>query len=198
MNFPFFLFPLLVAVLQHFSPAETNQQPIIVVEKVFCDSKLKFGEKLIIRMGSGKSEKVSPTKNYDLKDFIKLSDAEKLSIVVLLLKNRDDKAETCLFPFNYNYSKKNKPNDKKTPLSKSFSIQIDALYMINRLCFSEAPDYTNPVIINTETGEELNNNSAAISEYYKVYDKWLEECLQKGVIDKTFPFTTNKYRWFNN
>lgn len=194
MNLSFFLFPFLIAI---FSQRQTQEKLNISVEKVSCDSKFKFGEKLVIRIGSGKEEKVSPLKNYDLKDFIKLTDAEKLSIVAQLLKYRDDNSETCLLPFNFNYSKNNKSNTQKSPAAKAFSIKVDALYMINRLCFFEAPYYTWPVIVDARTGAEVNDNAAAISEYYKVYDEWLKECLQKGVIDKVFPFNTNTYKWYH-
>lgn len=67
-------------------------------------------------------------------------------------------------------------------LSKRYSIQIDALFHFNRICFGQyAQRYSPfPVLYDNQTQQEINNDADKIREVFNIYHHWFDECKIKG------------------
>lgn len=173
-----------------------NSTENVRIEKHVCDHGSFSGAKLIIHVQHGNAEKTSKFNNYGFAGLSGLSDALKLQIVEKLLQYKYDTAEVCLPVSNYGYEGYENTSKEK-PLSKKFNIQVDALYSINRLCFPHASSfyYCFPVVFDTRTGKEVNNDYDAIRAFFEVYEKWFEEVKKSRTIGKEFPFNTGRYIW---
>ncbi len=170
-----------------------GQSQIITVEKRVCSS--GNGYKLFLLLKEGDSILMSNT-FYDLKGFTTLADSIKLQIVRRLLNYKTDSSRCCLpvsgYVHNYNEGCTGSPN------SKYYNIQIDALFMINRLCFSKLSDrYScHPVLYDTKEKNEINDSVNLITNVFGEYEKWYMECKSKGKIGDYFPFNDGRYVWF--
>lgn len=133
---------------------------------------------------------------YELDGFTTLHDTIKLEIIKELLEFEKDTSRCCLRVSGYVYS--GMEGCKGSPHSTYFTIQVDALFMINRLCFSRLTDLysCHPVLYDTLEQEEINTRPDLIAEVYKKYRKWYQECKAKGYIGKYFPFNDGRYVWY--
>lgn len=194
---PFFVLLLTnIACGQYIKDAASSAIKVNV-EKKDCENKNVKTSKLIISLKKGNVEKISKANNYGLTEFIGLNDSIKLRIVEKLLQFRDDTTLVCINVSNYGYQGyENTCNIK--PETKQYSIQVEALYIINKLCFPHASSfyYCYPVLFDTLTGKEINRNYSAIKEVFEIYEKWFMETKFKEQISKDFPFNGGRYIWY--
>lgn len=114
----------------------------------------------------------------------------KIHFIKQLLKYKSDSALVCFPPFTYK-------SHNDTVFSKNYTIQIDALYLINVVCF----DYLTinyspcPILYDTATNEEINYNQIKLKEVFDIYENWFELNKKTGFTDYSFPLLNSKYRW---
>lgn len=165
----------------------------ITVEKRYCPS--QNGYKLFIHLRNTDSI-LSSTTFYDLKGFTSLNDDIKLKIIRKLLQYKNDTSKCCLPVSGYihNYNE----GCSGTPKSKYYDTQIDALFIINRLCFSQLTDrYScHPVLYDTQDKKEINDSPNLIAKVFMEYEKWYNECNSSEKIGEYFPFNVGRYVWF--
>ena len=128
--------------------------------------------------------------------FNTLPDSIKLVIVKQLLSFENDTSLCCYLvqelPFDGN------DGCCRSPQGKRYRIQIDALYIINAICFRRSRSYSCvPMIMDTLTRKCVNENQVVIHEVYQQYWEWYYDCLKKGKIDSYFPFNDGRYKWKN-
>lgn len=165
------------------------------VEKRECEYKGVKGFKLILHYKNGDVEKMSKVNNYGLTEFVGLSDAVKLQFVEKLLEYQNDSSIVCIPVNNYGYAGyENTCNDK--PISKTYTIQLDALYLINKICYPNAASfyYCFPALVDVNSGKEINTNAKDLSGVFPLYKNWFAEA--RGSIGGDFPFNKGKYCWF--
>jgi hypothetical protein len=126
--------------------------------------------------------------------FNTLPDSIKLVIVKQLLYFENDTSLCCYLvqelPFDGNDGRCGCPQGKR------YRIQIDALYIINAICFDGSRSYSCvPMIMDTLARKCVNENQAVIHEVYQKYWEWYYDCLKKGRIDLYFPFNDGRYKW---
>lgn len=191
---PFILSTLCSCAQQHIVTGNYTEN--VRIEKRACDQGSLSGAILIIHVQDGNTERTSRFNNYGFAELSGLSDILKLQIVGQLLQYKHDTSQVCLPIRNYGYEGYEN-TCKEKPASKGFDIQIDALYSINRLCFPHASSfyYCFPVVFDSQTGNEANNDYKAIQDFFEVYEKWFEDVKKRGQIGKDFPFNTGRYRW---
>ena len=128
--------------------------------------------------------------------FNTLPDSIKLVIVKQLLSFENDTSLCC-------YLVQELPFDGidgrcGCPQGKRYRIQIDALYIINAICFTWSRSYSCvPMIMDTLARKCVNENQVVIHEVYQKYWEWYSDCLKKGRIDSYFPFNDGRYVWKN-
>ncbi len=130
------------------------------------------GEKLVVELNIGDSMIVTPDQDYYLHKIRPLSDSVKLAVIGKLLQYKNDTSLCALRVYKYNYNGYETVCARK-PKSFRFPIQVDALYMINIIVAQEKASFCScfPVVVNTQTGEEINMNPKLIEEYYSIYEK---------------------------
>lgn len=175
----------------------TGQNGKYSIEKKHCVYDNKYsGSKLIIHYDNDTTHKVSDTWDYGLEQFINLPDMEKLTIIGKLLDFENDIDTCCLRVVSRGFN--GIEGCRGVAKSKRFNLQIDALYMINRLAWPKMIEryscYT--ALVDTLTHEEINNQPEKIKILFQDYRKWYNERLAKGYIGKYFPFNDGRYAWF--
>jgi len=170
----------------------------ICIEKRECQYRMERGYKLILCLKLEDKTIMTGQSNYFLTDFLNLSDSLKLQIVGKLLLFRGDTSIVCIPVSNYGYEGyENTCNPN--PKSKKFPVQLDALYLINKLCFPHSASfyYCYPVLMDTITENEVTTeNYLAIENIYEVYERWYDTVKRNGLIEKEFPFNIGRYVWF--
>lgn len=168
----------------------------IYVEKKECKNNFK-GYKLVLNYKSDTVQQTSFTYGYDLNYFISLDESKKLLLIEALLKYENDTSHCCMkiigYSLNGNEGCRGVPKNVK-----QFTIQVDALFMINRLCWPKLMELysCSPVLYDTKLKKEINSNQEKIKCVFKDYEKWFEECKVKGKITKYFPFNDGRYVWY--
>lgn len=173
------------------------QGDTLFVEKSECLFMNKYkGSKLVLHYKDDTLQKESFTYGYDLEYFIKLSDDKKLLLIENLLRYENDTALCCLDVIGHSFN--GIEGCRGVPKSKRYTIQIDALYMINRLCWPGLMEFYScyNVLYDTKTDKEINSDPSKIECVFKEYKKWYEECKAIGRIPKYFPFNDGRYVWY--
>jgi hypothetical protein len=179
-----------------FSTSVWSQADTFYVEKKECTNSF-HGNKLVLSYKNDTAFHSSFIYGYDLSFFISLDDNKKLLLVEKLLEYEDDTSHCCMkigtFSFNGNEGCRGTPKDVKT-----FTIQVDALFMINRLCWPKLMELysCSPVLYDKRLGKEINSSPDKIKCVFKEYKKWYAECKAQGKIGKYFPFNDGRYVWY--
>lgn len=125
-----------------------------------------------------------------------LKDREKLQLIKRLLEFGGDTTRHVgrVFPVYY------APNARSirfSPKSKYFTIEICALYFIDRIAYGIYSDYYSPapVLYDNEEGIEINDNPEKVRIVFDAYRKWFEECIKNEEIPEYFPFNDGRYVW---
>jgi hypothetical protein len=169
----------------------------ISVVKESCTFENYMGQKLVIHVKTGDQELVSNKVNFNLSKFNVLDFDTKLKIIEKLLSFKNDTMTACLPVRSYGYNGIEN-TCQGNPRTKRFSVQVEALYLINQLAFPNASSfyYCFPVIIDCRTNKEVNDDLQAVKSLYEIYETWYSEIKRTGKIDGDFPFNTINYKWY--
>ncbi len=189
---------LLFLILGYVKPAAAQVEHISVQKDTcFHDVDKIDGHKLVIIVKARDTTISTPKDFYDLDGIIGLSDSIKLNIIEQLLKFKNDQSICCRKVGKYYYEGIERTCIGK-PKSQIYSIQIDALYLINKIVHPYGTSMYScfPVVVNRETQKEINDCPELIVDYYRIYEKFFEEAKKTNVISNNFNFNTIKYAWF--
>ena len=188
----FFAALLLVGVLNCY-----GQVPVVRVTKKKCTYDKKYsGEKLIIQYNVDTINLESPVE-YWLDSFITLPDSGKLLIIEKLLEYENDTSLCCMNVVNRSFNGIEGCRGKPKGVTR-YTIQIDALFMINRLCWPKWMELYSctPVLYDNKLKKSINNDPKKIKIVFAEYRKWFLERKSKGKIGYYFPFNTGRYGWY--
>jgi hypothetical protein len=173
-----------------------GQQSRFSIEKRQCSLGSNQGYKLILHFDSASLHVVSFPYNYDLGYFIDQPDSVKLLLIGQLLKYENDTDQCCLNVVAHLYNGIAGCSSPELQ-SKHYGIQIDALYMINRLCWPKLMElyscYT--ALYDTASSVDINEDPVKIGLVVKEYRAWYETCKRRGKISPYFPFNDGPYIW---
>lgn len=172
-----------------------SQKESLSVDKKSCQLNKNKGHKIILVHKTQNEIYTSDPYSYDLSHFIKLDDSSKLVLIDMLLKYENDTSLCCLDVIAHAFN--GIEGCKGDPVSKRYSLQVDALYMINRLSWPKMMELYScyNVLYDTLTKKEINQDPAKIKILFAEYNEWFTESKKKGKIDKYFPFNTGRYVW---
>ncbi|WP_293917904.1 hypothetical protein [Sphingobacterium sp. UBA5789] len=126
-----------------------------------------------------------------------LTDLEKLELIKCLLKFEGDTTihPGMVHPLYFGDNARN--NIRFSPKSKYFTIEIDALYFVNRIAYGTYTDYYSPAPVLYDNIEkvEINDCPQKVKLVFSEYKKWFDECIKMGKIPKYFPFNDGRYVW---
>jgi len=166
------------------------------VEKIKCMCQNTNGYKLILHYKNQASDLQSFAYGYGLEKFIMLNDSCKLILIKDLLSYSSDTSVCCLDIVANSFNGIEGCRGEEYN-ADHYSIQIDALFMINRLCWPKLMElyscYT--VLYDTLKKVDINNDPAKIEIVFQEYKKWLQDCQRKGKIPRYFPFNDGRYVW---
>jgi len=79
----------------------------------------------------------------------------------------------------------------------NYPVNVDALYHINFIFFGFYAGYYAPfpVLYDTVTNEEINNDINKVKEVYRYYKEWHEQCKKNNFKNYSFPLLNTRYRW---
>jgi len=117
---------------------------------------------------------------------------EKIEILEQLLGFEGDTSLCSQTVCRYGYSTIAKP------LTVTYTIQIDALYLITLLTVSSHSPYycPYPVLVDKTTGEEINNNPVKLKEVFDIYTAWIAENKKHDFKNYGLPLKGSKYEWY--
>ena len=174
-----------------------GQSSKVLISKDTCTYNKKYsGYKLIIQYDTDTTQLKSEFHPW-LNNFIKLPDSIKFLIIEKLLEFENDSSLCCMPATNYSFNGidgcRDKPND-----IKRYTIQIDALFMINRLCWPTLMELysCSHVLYDNITKKTINHEPTKIKFVFEEYRKWFLEQKTKGKIDRYFPFNDGRYTWY--
>lgn len=128
-----------------------------------------------------------------------LTDIEKLQLISCLLDFEGDttKHPGNVLPIYLGNNAKN--NVRFSPKSKYFTIEINALYFIDRIAYGEFSDFYSPapVLYDNIDNMEINDSPDKIKIVFDSYKKWFQECMLIGEISKYFPFNDGRFVWLH-
>lgn len=176
-----------------FSSIVFAQTETTFVEKISCSIQNEYnGFKLVINYKN--SDTSFSVQQYS---YVQLGNEAKLKLVGQLLKFTKDTSLSCKQVRSYNFN--GNEGCRGFPDSvKRYSIAIEALYTINRICWPKLTELysCSPVLYDTKKKRVINDDPKAICCFVKEYETWYEECQKKGTIPKYFPFNKGRYTWF--
>lgn len=89
---------------------------------------------------------------------------------------------------------------KREPESKQYSLQINALILINYIAFSSNGFYYSPypLLYNKKTETEICCNGKELILVIEIYNEWFRHLERNGFIDYCYPLADNQYEWFGS
>ena len=174
-----------------------GQQPKIQIIKKKCTYDRKYSGEKIIMHYQDDSLNLTSANEYWLNSFIKLPDSIKFLLIEKLLKCENDTALCCMNVVTRSFN--GIEGCGGTPKSvKRYTIQVDALYIINRLCWPGSMDFYSctPVLYDSKQQKSINNDQKKIKIVFAAYKKWFAECKTNGKIGRYFPFNDGRYVWY--
>ena len=136
-------------------------------------------------------------KYYDYASIYKLQDSIKLKVVEYLLHFASDTSNSCSsvqsydnfeYPGCYNVS----------PVSKNFSIIIEALFIINRIAYNPVTYRIGcyPVLYDSEKKQEINNNNCLINLMVEHYREWFKMYKKTGKLPDYHFLNDGRIKWW--
>ncbi|NIG55774.1 hypothetical protein [Chitinophaga sp. Cy-1792] len=172
----------------------------IRVEKVACKDEHtnRQGCKLVISIDMGDTVLYYGRDSYFQGGIPFISDSARMAIIEQLLCFRGD-TTTCCFPVRKFYYESIERICHPKAKSTTYSTQIDALFMINRIVYPEGVSLCScqPVVMNPKTGKEMNNQHAFVAAYFDVYERCLKLARETGSLKNSFAFNTDQYAWLD-
>jgi hypothetical protein len=117
----------------------------------------------------------------------------KIELLAELLKFEGDTSLCSKTVCNYGHVEESKPK------TKTYTTQIDALYLLTILTASSFSPYycPYPVLIDAVTGEEINNNPEKIKEVFSIYRQWFTDNAQHNFENYNLPLRIgSRYEWY--
>lgn len=135
------------------------------------------------------------TANCFFKEVTVLPDSTKLKLLEELLYYTSDTTK-CYNPV-INLSN-HYETIKKSPTSKEYNLQIDALLLMNYIAFSsDAFKYSPfPLLYDKITGNEIFYTSKELNSIIRIYKTWFNKLKQKGFSNYNYPLFDKRYEWF--
>ncbi|CAM1362491.1 hypothetical protein TPENAI_30028 [Tenacibaculum litopenaei] len=110
-------------------------------------------------------------------DFLKFSDKDKILMIEELLSFEGD-SRISSSPFS---SYNNLSSQIYTGKSKKHSVQVESLFLINKIFFEKPFNYSSmPVLLDNNTKEEYTVDEESISQVFLAYKKWLSKVKEIG------------------
>lgn len=130
--------------------------------------------------------------NYSIDPVIRASDSLKIKMLDELLEAAGDTSVCCKTVQRYGGKRKSEP------FSKTYNLQIDALFTFNFIAFGvNARQYAPyPVLYDTVTNTEINNDVHKINEVVALYKEWYMSVSKGGFKNYAFPLINTRYRWY--
>jgi hypothetical protein len=174
------------------------QPDTLVATKVACECNfrsykisIKETKEVVLNSTANKLYKGAEICDYNYLGLYRATDQMKINLISSLLLFKGDTTTVCLETRLFSV--------KKTgPLqSRTYPIEVDALFNINFICFSRAtPIYSPcPVLYDTVTNEEINYDNEKLAEVYAIYEKWFADCQKNQFKNYPFPLSDTRYRW---
>jgi hypothetical protein len=122
------------------------------------------------------------------------ADSLKIPILQQLLRAIDDTSICC------NKVERYGAKAGKAPVSKRYTLQIDALYIFNFVAFGVYAKHYSPypILLDTVSGMEVNDDSEKIKEVYAIYTTWLKKATENGFKNYAFPLINTRYQWYGS
>jgi hypothetical protein len=84
---------------------------------------------------------------------------------------------------------------------KDYSLQVEALFIINQLVYKNAYDYASyPILVDDKTGRLYTVGGVVVSNAFKAYKRWYKHVLGKGISfitqNKIMPLDNEIVRWY--
>jgi len=173
------------------------QMDTIYIEKEECLSAgIYKGYKLIIHYKSDTLNIKAKVFDYKL-DFLKaINDKMKLDVIGMLLNYQGDTTMCCLKVQHYSFNGNEGCRGKVENIIR-YTIQVDALFIINRLVWPKLMELysCSPILYDNKLKKEINSDQKKIKVVFDAYKKWYAECRAKGRIPRYFPFNDGRYKW---
>jgi hypothetical protein len=130
--------------------------------------------------------------DYSYDPVIRASDSLKIKILADLLEATQDTGLCCKTVERYGSKRKSEP------FSKTYNLQIDALFTFNFIAFGvNARQYAPyPVLYDTVTNNEINKDVHKINEVVALYKEWYMSVSKGGFKNYSFPLINTRYRWY--
>lgn len=173
------------------------QSLIVNVEKRACHRVDKIeGAKLYIHLQTGLQD-ITSDFDYGLEHLINLPDTVKLKIISELLSFKNDTTLCCLKVMDRSFNGIEGCSGHPDTVER-YTIQIDALFMINRLCWPHMMELFScvPVVYDNQTHQCVNDDPQKVLLLFDDYLKWFDQCSKNKRIGRYFPFNDGRYVWF--
>ena len=181
-----------------FSVVIIAQTDSVYIERKECVSEDSYkGYKLIIHYVNDTSSQTAKTYDYYL-DFLQgIDDKTKLKLIGSLLQYQDDTSLCCIKAYNYSFNGIEGCRGKPKDVTR-YTIQVDALFMINRLVWPKLMELysCSPVLYDNKLKKEINSDQEKIKCVFAEYKKWYTQCQAIGRIPRYFPFNDGRYVWY--
>jgi hypothetical protein len=117
---------------------------------------------------------------------------ERIEILSQLLEYEGDTSICSKIVCRYGYT------DNKPPSTVSYPIEVDALYLLTTLSVGGyATQYCPyPVLIDTLTGQEIDNSPQDVAKVYAIYRNWFRESKKNGFAKFNVPLRNSRYAWY--
>lgn len=190
----FALIVSMTSCISHKYTSSTNNtyKYVQVVKNTMCGNSNFSGNKIVLLSPTKSDLNYLPcTYNWD-KIFAVYTDKEKIELLGELLRFSND-TSLCGMPVcRYGYTKASEPK------TQTYTLQMDALYMLTLLSVSShSPWYCPyPVIVDTLTGEEINNNPEKMKEVFAIYQEWFKNSKKNGFKSFSLPLKNSHYEWY--
>jgi|694.fasta_scaffold41445_4 hypothetical protein len=175
----------------------SGQNAVVQVVKKKCTYDAKYsGEKLTIHYRPD-TVSLESSVEYWLEQFIILPDSVKLLIVGKLLTYENDTSLCCMNVVSRSFNGIEGCSAKPKGVDR-YTVQVDALFMINRLCWPRTMELYSctPVLYDNKLMKAINDEQEKIKYVFAEYKKWYVECKAIGRVPKYFPFNDGRYVWY--
>jgi hypothetical protein len=190
------IFPLIYFITQFDSHLSSKENKYLYIKKVktTCGTANSQGHKIILLPSLRNQHFVAePSCTYEWdKVFSGYKLEQKIELLKELLSFRDDTSRCSMPVCRYGYSKINSPR------TTHYSMQIDALYLLTLLTASSYSLYycPYPVLVDNETGQEINNDPVKMREVYSIYEEWFAENKNHNFENYNLPLRGRRYEWY--
>jgi len=134
---------------------------------------------------------------YDYHEMHRLCDSLKIRIIQKLFQFVSDTSTCCRKVGLYDNSEYGGCSAYQ-PQSKNFSIGIEALFIINRICYGSVINRVScyPVLYNAETMKEVNDTNSLINVMVERYKEWFMMYKDSGKLPDYRFLNDGQIKWW--